>query len=132
MSIPGMGRNFYHKINKITKFATGYLMAQIFRANRKDKASLMFGLGMNNNGTGLVLVSIALADNPQVMLPIIFFNLVQHLIDSFVRCHDFALKMWFGISVVDALAAIIAAKASTTVKTIAPHTMKTLLLIVPP
>ncbi len=40
----------------------------------------MFGLGMNNNGTGLVLASMALADHPQVLLPIIFYNLVQHLI----------------------------------------------------
>ncbi|MFI3157974.1 MAG: bile acid:sodium symporter [Methylococcaceae bacterium] len=72
----------------IAAFATGYLLAQIFRANRKDMASLMFGLGMNNNGTGLVLVSVALADHPQVMLPIIFYNLVQHLTASFV---DFAL-----------------------------------------
>ena len=39
----------------------------------------MFGLGMNNNGTGLVLASMALADHPRVMLPIIFYNLVQHL-----------------------------------------------------
>ena len=37
---------------------------------------------MNNNGTGLVLASIALADHPQVMLPIIFYNLVQHLVAS--------------------------------------------------
>lgn len=72
----------------IAAFATGYLLAQIFRANRKDMASLMFGLGMNNNGTGLVLVSVSLADHPQVMLPIIFYNLVQHLTASFV---DFAL-----------------------------------------
>ncbi len=39
----------------------------------------MFGLGMNNNGAGLVLASVALADHPQVMLPIIVYNLVQHL-----------------------------------------------------
>jgi bile acid:Na+ symporter, BASS family len=72
----------------IVAFVTGYLLARIFRANRNDMASLMFGLGMNNNGTGLVLVSVALADHPQVMLPIIFYNLVQHLVASFV---DFAL-----------------------------------------
>ncbi len=35
---------------------------------------------MNNNGTGLVLPTMALADHPQVMLPIIFYNLVQHLV----------------------------------------------------
>ncbi len=44
----------------------------------------MFGLGMNNNGTGLVLVSVALADHPDVMLPIIFYNLAQHLVASAV------------------------------------------------
>ena len=44
----------------------------------------MFGLGMNNNGTGLVLASMSLADHPRVMLPIIFYNLVQHLIAGFV------------------------------------------------
>ncbi len=40
----------------------------------------MFALGMNNNGTGLVLASMALADHPRVMLPIIFYNMVQHLV----------------------------------------------------
>ena len=44
----------------------------------------MFGLGMNNNGTGLVLASMALADHPQVLLPIIFYNLVQHLVAGMV------------------------------------------------
>ncbi len=72
----------------ITAFATGYLIARLFRTNRQDMASLMFGLGMNNNGTGLVLVSVALADHPEVMLPIIFYNLVQHLMASLV---DFAV-----------------------------------------
>jgi hypothetical protein len=40
----------------------------------------MFGLGMNNNGTGLVLASMALADHSRVLLLIIFYNLVQHLV----------------------------------------------------
>jgi len=48
----------------------------------------MFGLGMNNNGTGLVLASLALADHPRVLLPILFYNLVQHLVAGGV---DFAL-----------------------------------------
>jgi BASS family bile acid:Na+ symporter len=42
---------------------------------------------MNNNGTGLVLASVALADHPQTMLPIIFYNLVQHLVASVVDRH---------------------------------------------
>lgn len=68
----------------IAAFATGYLLGHLLRANRKDMAALMFGLGMNNNGTGLVLVSVALADHPEVMLPIILYNLVQHVIASLV------------------------------------------------
>ena len=44
----------------------------------------MFGLGMNNNGAGLVLASMALAHHPQVLLPIILYNLVQHLVAGFV------------------------------------------------
>ena len=45
----------------------------------------MYGLGMNNNGTGLVLASMALADHPTVMLPIIFYNLVQQIAAGIVN-----------------------------------------------
>jgi bile acid:Na+ symporter, BASS family len=68
----------------LVTFATGYLLAGFFRADRGAKVSLMFGLGMNNNGTGLVLASMTLTNHPQVMLPIIFYNLVQHLVASLV------------------------------------------------
>ncbi len=68
----------------ITSFASGYFIAHVFQADRKETVSLMFGLGMNNNGTGLVIASLALADHPQVMLPIIFYNLIQHLVASSV------------------------------------------------
>jgi BASS family bile acid:Na+ symporter len=44
----------------------------------------MFGLGMNNNGAGLVLAAMALGNHPEVMLPIIFYNLVQHLMAASV------------------------------------------------
>jgi hypothetical protein len=47
---------------------------------------------MNNNGAGLVLASMALADHPQVMLPVIFYNLAQHLIASIVGLTLF--KSW--------------------------------------
>ena len=65
-----------------TAFASGYLLARACRVDRKQTASLMFGLGMNNNGAGLVLASMALADHPGVLLPIIFYNLVQHFAAS--------------------------------------------------
>jgi bile acid:Na+ symporter, BASS family len=61
-------------------FAAGWAIARLLKVDRADQMSLMFGLGMNNNGTGLVLASMALADHPRAMLPIIFYNLVQHLV----------------------------------------------------
>lgn len=64
----------------VIAFAAGWLIARVLRVDVARRASLMFGLGMNNNGTGLVLASMALADHPRVMLPIIFYNLVQHLV----------------------------------------------------
>ncbi|ATQ68218.1 MULTISPECIES: bile acid:sodium symporter [Methylosinus] len=63
----------------VVGFGSGLLISTLLGASRNDTASLMFALGMNNNGSGLVLASVALADHPQVMLPIIFYNLVQHL-----------------------------------------------------
>lgn len=73
-------------------FASGYWLAQAFHADRKETVSLMFGLGMNNNGTGLVIASLTLIDHPQVMLPIIFYNLIQHLIASLVDRAIFSHK----------------------------------------
>ncbi|MBV8269134.1 MAG: bile acid:sodium symporter, partial [Planctomycetaceae bacterium] len=61
-------------------FAAGWALARSVRAGRERRVSLMFGLGMNNNGSGLVMASLALADHPRVLLPIIFYNLVQHLV----------------------------------------------------
>lgn len=64
----------------IAAFASGWLIARLMRVDRAQQTALMFGLGMNNNGTALVLASLALADYPRVMLPIILYNLGQHLV----------------------------------------------------
>jgi BASS family bile acid:Na+ symporter len=61
-------------------FSAGWVISRLLNAGQGERTSLMFGLGMNNNGTGLVLASMALADHPTAMLPIIFYNLVQHLV----------------------------------------------------
>jgi BASS family bile acid:Na+ symporter len=61
-------------------FAAGRALAWALRADGPRQASLVFALGMNNNGTGLVLASSGLAHLPSVLLPVIFYNLVQHLI----------------------------------------------------
>jgi BASS family bile acid:Na+ symporter len=64
----------------LVAFASGWGIARVLDATPDQRTSLMFGLGMNNNGTGLVLASMVLADHPRVMLPIIVYNLVQHLV----------------------------------------------------
>jgi BASS family bile acid:Na+ symporter len=69
-------------------FTSGFILARICKTDRGEMASLMFGLGMNNNGAGLVLASLELADHPGVMLPVIFYNLIQHLVASLV---DFSI-----------------------------------------
>ena len=61
-------------------FGSGALIARLLGAGDATRSSLMYGLGMNNNGTGLVLASLTLADHPQVMLPIIGYNLVQQVV----------------------------------------------------
>ena len=68
----------------ISAFSLGWLIAKIIKVTPSERTSLMFGLGMNNNGTGLVLSSLALADHPSVMLPIIFYNLMQQIIAGIV------------------------------------------------
>ena len=64
----------------VTAFSSGYGLSRLFKVDEAERVSLMYGLGMNNNGTGLVLASLALAAYPRVMVPIIFYNIVQHLV----------------------------------------------------
>jgi BASS family bile acid:Na+ symporter len=64
----------------LAAFAAGWLLGRLLRADAGQRAALTFGLGMNNNGTGLVLAGTALAAFPRVMLPLILYNLVQHLL----------------------------------------------------
>jgi BASS family bile acid:Na+ symporter len=72
----------------VLAFGSGWLIARLLELGPGQKAALMFGLGMNNNGTGLVLASLTLSAHPRVMLPIIFYNLVQHVVAGTV---DFIL-----------------------------------------
>lgn len=67
-----------------TAFAAGWLLSRLFAVGQSEAVSLMFGLGMNNNGTGLVLAAMSMADHPAVLLPIIMYNLVQHLVAGIV------------------------------------------------
>ena len=64
----------------VLAFAAGWGLGHLLGEGRERRIAMMFALGMNNNGTGLVLASMAMADHPRVMLPIIFYNMVQHLV----------------------------------------------------
>ena len=72
----------------VLAFTAGWVVGHLFQVELPQQISLMFALGMNNNGTGLVLASMALSSFPKVMLPIICYNLVQHLVAGSV---DFLL-----------------------------------------
>ncbi|SIO59309.1 bile acid:Na+ symporter, BASS family [Singulisphaera sp. GP187] len=61
-------------------FGSGWGLGHLLRLQAGGRASLMYGLGMNNNGTGLVLASFAFADHPRILLPIIMYNLVQQVV----------------------------------------------------
>ena len=65
-------------------FGAGLLISKIFKTGKADMAALMFGLGMNNNGTGLVFATITLSDHPAVLLPIVFYTLIQQIIAATV------------------------------------------------
>jgi bile acid:Na+ symporter, BASS family len=61
-------------------FSSGWFISKIFKTNKSDMAALMFGLGMNNNGTGLVFATATLSDHPAVLLPIVFYTLIQQIL----------------------------------------------------
>ncbi len=52
------------------------------KSGKAEQSSLMFRLGMNNNGGTLILASMALKDHPIILIPIIFYNLAQQTIAS--------------------------------------------------
>jgi BASS family bile acid:Na+ symporter len=61
-------------------FALGWWTPRALSGERSDRIATMFGVGMNNNGTGLVFAAQALADHRLVLLPIILYNLEQQLV----------------------------------------------------
>jgi BASS family bile acid:Na+ symporter len=68
----------------VAGFASGAVVAWYTQCDRSQRAALMFGLGMTNNGTGLVVAGTALAHLPAVMLPIIFYSVIQHIVAASV------------------------------------------------
>lgn len=65
-------------------FALGWWLTRLLRGGRAAQVAMMYGLGMNNNGTGMVLASMALSHRPLVLLPIISYNMVQQIVAGIV------------------------------------------------
>lgn len=65
-------------------FGAGWVIAKWLKVGRSEQAALMFGLGMNNNGTGLVLAAATMSDHPAVLLPMIFYTLIQQIAAALV------------------------------------------------
>ena len=63
-----------------TAFASGWFLAKGLRADKADSRALTFGLGMSNNGTGLVLAASSLGSLPFALVPVLAYNLVQHIV----------------------------------------------------
>jgi BASS family bile acid:Na+ symporter len=61
-------------------FLAGWAVARMLRASESLTQSLIFALGMNNNGAGIVLACSTLAGYPGAVLPVLAYNLVQHLV----------------------------------------------------
>jgi BASS family bile acid:Na+ symporter len=69
----------------LVTFSCGHFISRLLGVGHDQRAALMFGLGMSNNGTGQVLASAALASYPLVLLPIITYNLSQHVVAALVH-----------------------------------------------
>jgi BASS family bile acid:Na+ symporter len=69
----------------VLSFIAGAALGKLLRVDASRRNALMFGLGMTNNGTGLVLATTALAHMPEVMLPVIVCNLIQHVVAALAQ-----------------------------------------------
>jgi BASS family bile acid:Na+ symporter len=69
----------------VLTFTAGWFVAQLLRADESQRTAVLFGLGLNNNGAGLVLASVALASLPEVMLVMVLYTLIQHIVAGIVN-----------------------------------------------
>jgi BASS family bile acid:Na+ symporter len=68
----------------VAAYGTGWLLSHWLMVDRSDQVSLIFGLGMHNTGTGLVLATSALSAHPNVLLPLIFYTLMQQVLAAVI------------------------------------------------
>ncbi len=73
-------------------FIIGWFISKMLKTGKPEQTSLVFALGMNNNGGGLVLASMSLSDHPLILLPIIFYNLAQQIVASIISAKIIKFK----------------------------------------
>ncbi|TFE68698.1 Na+-dependent transporter [Methylacidiphilum sp. Yel] len=63
----------------LIRFHAGQWIGSLFHFGEPTKRSLIYALGMNNNGMGLVLSNAVVGNQPSIILPIILYNLFQQI-----------------------------------------------------
>jgi len=64
----------------VVDFVSGWWIARLLRATPGQQLAMMFGVGLNNNSTALVLGSLVFFNQPKILVPLIFYGLIQHLV----------------------------------------------------
>ncbi|VVM08495.1 hypothetical protein MAMC_02211 [Methylacidimicrobium cyclopophantes] len=63
----------------LLRFQSGDWLGRLLKTSVPERTALVYGLGMNNNGSGLVLATVAVPDHPLAILPIVFYTLLQQV-----------------------------------------------------
>ena len=79
-----VGSKFQEAFQRQELVKPKYLQENYKFSNQSRQKTLVFNIGMNNNGVGLVLASTVCPQYPQIMLPIISYNLAQKPLASLI------------------------------------------------
>jgi len=71
---------FFSTVLCVVDFISGWWIAGLLRATPSQRLAVMFGVGLNNNSTALVLGSLVFFNQPKILVPLIFYGLIQHLV----------------------------------------------------
>ena len=61
-------------------FVTGWWLGRRLGNSHPQALATMFGVGLNNNSSALVLAAPVFADRPKFLVPIILYGLIQHVV----------------------------------------------------
>lgn len=64
----------------VTDFVTGWWLGSRLGNDRTRALAMMFGVGLNNNSSAVVLAAPIFSDRPKFLVPLILYGLIQHVI----------------------------------------------------